>query len=117
MAHSQYHKKVGAEVSLRRTGVVYVGVEARERLGIGYNDGVRVSFPQENGEDIVVSGHLDSAHNIRISRATFERVKKTGETTRTIHRDAIVEPLARSWDDQHDLTENRFDGYDRLDCE
>jgi len=104
---------VRAEVSIRPNGRVYVGVEARRRLGLDYNDGVRVTFVNRR-DNKEVTGYIDSSHHIYCGRSLHETVKH--RESGTIHREALVQPTVLSWDDEAGLTDRRSDGHYTLDC-
>lgn len=109
---------VAAEVSIHYDGRVYIGVKAKEKLGIGYNDRVHVTIPRENSPDITASGCLTKADTIGAGSDTYRMVSDKNEESHgtTKHVDAIVEPQSRTWDEAHGLTEVRWDGYNILDA-
>lgn len=108
--------KVAAEVSLRKSGVVYIGKEARAALNAGYNERVRVRIPNVGiGEsDVTVKGCLNDSHHICVGKAFVEKVEERVEaesrSENTFHVDAIVEKAKGTWyDGQEDKTKERWE--------
>jgi len=110
--------EVAAEVSLNHDGSVYIGIEAREKLGVGYNDRVRVTIPRDDSPDVTVNGCLNSANTIAAGISTYREFTSEEEEFRgsVKHVEAIVEPQSRTWDEANGLTEVRWDGYNTLDA-
>lgn len=116
MAHQP---EVAAEVSVNSRGDLYVGVEARQALGVGYNDRVRVTIPRQGEPDITVMGCLNAASKFYCGIGVYHNLggeRKTTEPTETINEEAIVERASRTWDEAHGLTEKRWDGHPTLAC-
>jgi len=105
---------VAAEVSVQKKGVVYIGIEAMRKLGVGYNDNVKVEIPNIGR---VFEGSLNAANQICVGKEVFDEVKDFGEKEQssTYHIDGIVKKSVGTWDDDHGLTEERHEKVPHLD--
>lgn len=99
-------KKVAANISARSDGRLYVGIKARRMLGVGFDDKVKVEIPEAGR---VVEGALDSSGHISVGKEITDSVFAEGESRHgsTAHVDAIVKRATGTWDDDHELTEER----------
>lgn len=116
MAHQP--SQVKSELSIRNNGSIYLGIKSREALGVEYGDKVRATIPVEDGEDITVEGYLDSGSIIECRTELYRYFSGNPGRNggRSVQVDAIVEEVARSWEESHDLTDERWDGYSTLKC-
>lgn len=106
--------EVAAEVSARESGVVYIGIEARRKLGVGYNDKVKVEIPDAGR---VVKGSLNAGHHISVGKSVASELMDVGEEhqSATARVQGIVKKVSGTWDDDHELTEERHEKVPHLD--
>jgi hypothetical protein len=116
VAHQRTTK---AKITVNRNGTLYVGVEVTESHDLQYNDRVRITVPRQKKSDLTYTGCLNKADQISTgSRSTYEILKNVAEYKGggSFHVEAIVEPVARTWDDENELTDRRSDGCYTLDA-
>jgi len=108
------NKAVAAEISVNDNGGVYIGVKAKQSLGLLYNDNIEVTIPDIGR---VIEGSLSSASQISTTQKTVSEVKEFGDKTSgaTWHIEAIIEKVSGTWDDDHALTQERSEPYFTLD--
>jgi len=110
------HHSVKAEVSVYYDGRVYIGVKAREKLELGYNDKVTVTIPRQMKDDIEVTGYLNAANSFGCGVDLFRELRGRENSSGPQKVEAIVEKRARTWEDNNGMTKHRYDGYQTLDC-
>ncbi len=109
-----YTNAVAAEVSAQKDGSLYIGIEARRKLGVSYNDNIKVEIPSFGR---VVKGAVNSAGSIQAGRDVTSEAFESEECrhSATEHIDAIVRKVTGTWDDDHGLTEERHEKVSHLD--
>jgi len=87
------NKTVAAEISVNDNGGVYIGVKAKQSLGLFYNDNIEVTIPDIGR---VIEGSLSSASQISTTQKTVSEVKEFGDKTSgaTWHIEAIIEKVS-----------------------
>lgn len=99
---------VKAQVSVTPGGSLYVGVEARQRLGLGYNDPVRVEFPDSEGFN-AFTGFLTTANEFYIGRENARRLRSDDAIGSERLEAVVSRGGSLTWDDVNDLSESRWD--------
>lgn len=107
--------EVKAEISVQTNGQMYIGIEAREALGLEYNDKVRVTVPRTGEPDKEYTGFLSSSNQFPTGgQKTWQELRQFNEHS-VLHIDAIVEKAHGSWEDDHKLTAERHENCFTLD--
>jgi hypothetical protein len=97
---------IEAEISVRKDGSIYVGVKAREMLGVGYNDEITITFREKgpSGSDITISGMLDSGNSIYVGKDLTHTIRSDnseGVLSTPEHINAIVAKGNKNWYDEN----------------
>ena len=95
---------IQAEVSVREKGSVYVGVKAREMLGVGYNDELSITFPDKgpSESDLTISGCLDTGNSIYVGRELARTLQPDDTIGATAHIEAVIKKGKKTWYDNED---------------